>query len=80
MSDFLNMLFAYQLNIGDVIGFLYLLVVAMMFGYSVIMYKLKTIKRHKVYGTIIGITATVLLILGLYVWMLYQNGAFASLM
>ena len=80
MSDFLNMLFAYQVNIGDVIGFLCLLIIAMMFGYSVIMYKLKTIKRHKLYGTIIGIVATILLILGLYVWMLYQNGAFASLM
>ena len=80
MNDFLNMFFVYQINIGDVIGFLCILIIAMMFGYSVIMYKLKNIKRHKVYGTIIGITATVLLIFGLYIWMLYQNGAFDSLM
>ena len=62
-----------NLNMGDIIGFLWLLIIALLSGYGGILIKFRQGKKwHRIGGVIIFI-AIVMMLLGLFGWFYYIN-------
>lgn len=60
-----------ELNIGDIIGFLCILVIALVAGYGAIMLRMGQTKRQRTIGVIIIVVDLLLMLCGLRVWLIY---------
>ena len=60
-----------ELNIGDIIGFLCILVIALVAGYGAIMLRLGQTRRQRTIGVIIIVVDFLLMLYGLGVWFAY---------
>ena len=60
-----------ELNIGDIIGFLCILVIALVAGYGGIMLRMGQTKRQRTIGIIIIVVDFLLMLGGLGVWFAY---------
>lgn len=62
-----------NLNMGDIIGFLWLMIIALLAGYGAILLKFRQGKKwHRIGGIVIFI-AIVMMLLGLTGWFYYIN-------
>ena len=60
-----------ELNIGDLIGFLCILVIALVAGYGAILLRMGQTKRQRTIGVIIIVVDLLLMLCGLRVWFIY---------
>ena len=60
-----------ELNIGDIIGFLCILVIALVAGYGAILLRMGQTKRQRTIGVIIVVVDLLLMLCGLRVWLIY---------
>ena len=60
-----------ELNIGDIIGFLCILVIALVAGYGAILFRMGQTKRQRIIGIIIIVVDFLLMLGGLGVWFAY---------
>ena len=60
-----------ELNIGDLIGFLCILVIALVAGYGAILLRMGQTKRQRTIGVIIVVVDLLLMLCGLRVWLIY---------
>ena len=60
-----------ELNIGDIIGFLCILVIALVAGYGAILLRMGQTKRQRIIGAIIIVVDLLLMLYGLRAWFIY---------